>query len=68
MQFFVGDMFSSTAIKIIDKAKVFRHLEARLRAGRGIPHSKDSLSLSMVQYSKDTCSKKKVSYNASDDL
>jgi hypothetical protein len=51
-----GGTFSSTAIKIIDKlkisvakAKMFPHLEARVRVERGIPHSKDSLSLLMVQ-------------------
>jgi hypothetical protein len=33
---------------------VFPHLWARVRMGRGIPHSKDSLSLLMVQYSKDS--------------
>jgi hypothetical protein len=54
-------MFSSTAIEIIVrlkmcscKAKVFPHLEARFCVGRGIPPSKDSLSL----YSKDTYVKK----------
>jgi hypothetical protein len=33
--------------------------EARVRVGHGIPHSKYSLSFLMVQYSKDTCVKKK---------
>jgi hypothetical protein len=37
---------------------VFLQVEARVRVGLGIPHSKDSLSLLMVQYSKDTCVKK----------
>jgi hypothetical protein len=37
---------------------VLLHLEARVRVGNGIPHSKDSLSLLMVQYSKDTYVKK----------
>jgi hypothetical protein len=40
--------------------KVSSHLEARVRIGRGIPHSKDSLSLLIVQHSKDTCVKKKT--------
>jgi hypothetical protein len=31
---------------------MFPHLEAQVRAGRRIPHSKDSLSFVMVQYSK----------------
>jgi hypothetical protein len=31
--------------KSVAKAKVFLYLEARVRVGRGIPHSKDSLSL-----------------------
>jgi hypothetical protein len=60
-----GDTLSSTAIEIIDrlkfaaaKAKVFPHLEARVRVGHGIPHLKDSLSLLLVPYSKDTCNKK----------
>jgi hypothetical protein len=39
------------AIEIIG---VFSHLEARVRVGRRIPHSKDSLSLFVVQYFKDT--------------
>jgi hypothetical protein len=38
---------------------VFLHLKARVRVGRGIPHSKDSLSLLTVQYSKDICVKVK---------
>jgi hypothetical protein len=38
---------------------VFPHLEARVRVGDGIPHLKDSLSLLMVQYSKDV---KKISF------
>jgi hypothetical protein len=38
----------------VAKAKVFLHLEAQVRVGRGIQHSKDSLSLFMVQYLKDT--------------
>jgi hypothetical protein len=33
---------------------MFPHLEARVGVGCGIPHSKNSLSLLMVQYSKDT--------------
>jgi hypothetical protein len=37
----------------------FPHLEARIRVGRGIPHSKDTLSLLMVQYLKDTFIKNK---------
>jgi hypothetical protein len=37
---------------------MFLHLEARVRVGRGLTHSKESLSLLMVQYSKDTCVKK----------
>jgi hypothetical protein len=36
------------------------HFEARASVGRGLPHSKDSLSLLMGQYSKETCVKKKV--------
>jgi hypothetical protein len=39
---------------------VFPHLEARIRVGREIPHSKDSLSLLMVQYSKETCEETKT--------
>jgi hypothetical protein len=39
---------------------VFPHHEARVRVGCRIPHSKDSLSLLMVQYSEETCVKKKV--------
>jgi hypothetical protein len=39
---------------------VFPHLEARVRIGCGIPNSKDSLSLLMVQYSKDIRLKKTV--------
>jgi hypothetical protein len=38
--------------------KVFPHLEVRVRVGCGKPHSKDSLSLLMVQYLKVTCVKK----------
>jgi hypothetical protein len=64
-------MTTRTAIEIMDrlkicsiaKAKVLPHLEARVRVGRGIPHSKDSISLLMVPYSKDTCVKK----NGNDD-
>jgi hypothetical protein len=41
---------------------VFPHLRARVQLGHGIPHSKDSLSLLMVQYSKETCVLKKSSY------
>jgi hypothetical protein len=41
----------------VGKAKVLPHLEARVRVGLEIPHSNDSLSLLMVQYSKDTCLK-----------
>jgi hypothetical protein len=32
-------------LKIVAKAKVFPHLEAGVRVGRGIPHSKVSLGL-----------------------
>jgi hypothetical protein len=54
----VEDTFSSTAIEIIGrlqicsgkKRKVFPHLEAWVGVGRGILHSKDSLSLLIVQY------------------
>jgi hypothetical protein len=46
----------------VAKAKVFPHLKARLHVGREIPHFKDSLSLLMVQYSKDTCVKKTPEY------
>jgi hypothetical protein len=31
------------------KAKVLRHLEARVRIGRALPHSKDGLSLLIAQ-------------------
>jgi hypothetical protein len=33
---------------------VFPHLEAQVRIGHGIPHAKDSLSLLILSYSKDT--------------
>jgi hypothetical protein len=42
------------------KAKVVPHLEAQVRVGRGIPHSKDILHLLRVQYSKGTCVKKQL--------
>jgi hypothetical protein len=37
---------------------VFSHLEAWVCVGRGIPHSKDTISLLIIQCSKDTCVKK----------
>jgi hypothetical protein len=53
------------AIEIIDrlkiavaKAEVFLQLEAWVCVGCGIPHSKDSLSLLLVFYSKDACVRK----------
>jgi hypothetical protein len=44
----------------VAKAKVFPHLEAWVRVGQGILHLKHSLSLLMVQYSKDTHAIKKT--------
>jgi hypothetical protein len=46
-------------LAISSVGKVFPHLEARVCIERGIPHSKDSLSLLMVQYSNDTYALKK---------
>jgi hypothetical protein len=36
----------------VAKVKVFRHLEAWVLVGRGIPHAKDFVSLSALRYSK----------------
>jgi hypothetical protein len=52
LRFYIGYKFAAAI------AKVFPHLEALVRVACGIQHSKDSLNLSMVQYSKDTCIKK----------
>jgi hypothetical protein len=55
-----GGTLSSTAIEIInmlkfavEKAKVFPHLEARVRVGRGIPHVKGHNSSLQLRYSKE---------------
>jgi hypothetical protein len=53
--------FSSTAIKIIKwvqkfgeaQAKVFPHLEAWVRVGRGMPHVKSHKSVLWLRYSKE---------------
>jgi hypothetical protein len=42
-----GDTFSSNAIEIIERLKICSNVR------HGIQHSKDSLCLLMVQYSKD---------------
>jgi hypothetical protein len=41
------------------KSKGISAFEALVCVGHRIPHLKDSLSLLMVQYSKDTCVKKR---------
>jgi hypothetical protein len=55
-----GGTFSSTAIEIIirlkfavAKAKVFPHLEAWIRVGRGIPHVKGHNSVLRLRYFKE---------------
>jgi hypothetical protein len=44
---------------MLAKAKLFLHLEPRVRVGHGPTHLKNSLSLLMFQYSKDARVKKK---------
>jgi hypothetical protein len=56
-----GGTFSSTAIEIIKwvkkiavaQAKVFPHLEACFRVGRGMPHVKSHKSVLRIRYSKE---------------
>jgi hypothetical protein len=62
-----GGTFSSTAIEIINrikfalaKAKVFPHLEARVRVGSGIPQVKDPIVYNGFVISKNECVKKSL--------
>jgi hypothetical protein len=65
-----GGTFLSTAIEIIKrlkfavaKAKVFPHLEAWVRVGRGLPHVKGNNSTLRLGYFQETMRFKKIAHS-----